>query len=181
MFIGVSAGPLLDPFVDILGLSPKRAGANARKQLLVYCLGFPLLCIVFSLVFGGILAAAEEWPYMDGFVLALGEVTNTKVALPSTPPPLTAAGKVIGLILGILSIAILGTFIAVGSVPLLGFDLTFGESPVLRKLPWLLNAEQREGLSADRKPTKTSQIAPRPGGSSGVDMATKVEPFTADA
>ena len=118
---------------------------------------------------------------MDGFVLALGEVTNTKVALPGTPPPGTAAGKVVGLILGILSIAILGTFIAVGSVPLIGFDLTFNESPVLRAIPWVLNAEQKESLSTNRAPAKNSQIAPRPTGSVGVDLATKVEPFTGDA
>ena len=81
VFVGVSAGPLLDPFLDALGLVPRAAGPAVRKHFLVYVLGYPVVCLLFGLVFGGILAASESWPFEDGFVMALGEVTNTKVTL----------------------------------------------------------------------------------------------------
>ena len=83
--------------------------------------------------------------------MALGEVTNTKVTLAGTPAPKTSGGKFVGLLLGVLSAAILGLFIAVGSVPLLGFGLTFDRSPLLRGLPFLLNAEQKEELFGGQK------------------------------
>merc|ERR1712216_1079935 len=112
-----------------------------------------------SIIFGGILSACESWPFVDGFVLALGEVTNTQVALPNTPPPATTAGKAFGLVLGVLSAAILGIFIAVGSVPLLGFDLSFEKSPFVRLVPAVLNAEQKEEILGSMG-THVAHIAP---------------------
>jgi len=162
VFIGLSAGPLLDPLVDALGLTPASNAKALRKHLLVYFCGWPTLCIVFSAVLGGILAAAEDWPFVDGFVLALGECTLTGVTLPSTPPPTTASGKVFGLILGVFSQALLGIFIAVGSVPLLGFGLTFDGSPVLPWVPFLLNSEQKEALLSSRGGRRRDQVAPTP-------------------
>ena len=117
-------------------------------QLAFYVLFFPCMCLFAALVLGGILAAAEDWPFVDGFVLALGEVTNTGVALPNTPPPDTVGGKIVGLFVGIASAAILGIFIAIGSVPLLGYELAFIESPITRTTAFLLNSEQKEKLKA---------------------------------
>lgn len=160
IFIGVSAGPLLDPFLDAMGLVVHNGGQAVKKHVTIYICGFPVLCLAFSIVFGGLLAAAEEWPFVDGFVLALGEVTLTGVTLPTTPPPGTAAGQFVGLVLGILSAAILGNFIAVGSVPLLGFDLTFKGSWILMRLPFVLNAAQKEELLGPKKKPTTSRITP---------------------
>jgi len=170
VFIGLSAGPLLDPFVDALGLTPKRGGESVRKHGFVYVCAFPALCLLFGAVFGGCLAAAEGWPFVDGFVMALGEVTLTNVVLPGTPPPATAAGQVVGLIVGVFAAAILGIFIAVGSVPLLGFGLTFDASPMIPWVPFLLNAEQKAELL---KPSKV-KVAPTP---TGKDSADAVVPF----
>jgi hypothetical protein len=111
----------------------------------------------------GILAAAESWPFMSGFVLALGELTATRVTSgPSVPQ--TTGGTVVGLILGIVAMMFLGVVIAVGSVPLLGFGLTFDKAPLLRKMPFLLNSEQKKTMLVkvvDVSTTKSSKVMPQ--------------------
>ena len=147
LFVGVSAGPLADPFVDAFGLAPRATHTLFKHHALFYVCFFPALCLLVSITLGGILAAAEGWPFVDGFVLTLGECTNTRVTLPGTPPPDSVGGKVVGLFVGVVASAILGIFIAIGSVPLLGYELSFTDSPFTRSTTFLLNSEQKETLA----------------------------------
>jgi hypothetical protein len=135
--IGITAGPMIDPFVDPLGLS------NIKMLPFYMLIVYPLSAVVLSMISGGILAAAEGWPFMDGFVMALGEATATGVVI-GNPLPETTTGTIVGIFVAIKSMAFLGVVIAVGSVPLLGFGLTFNESPLWAKVPFCLNAEQRK-------------------------------------
>ena len=100
---------------------------------------------------------------MSGFVLALGELTATRVTSgPSVPQ--TTGVTVVGLILGIVAMMFLGVVIAVGSVPLLGFGLTFDKAPLLRKMPFLLNSEQKKTMLVkvvDVSTTKSSKVMPQ--------------------
>ena len=164
LFVGLSAGPIADPFVDALRLTPPSAKEAFIKHVSVYVLGFPTICLVWSIVGGGLLAASENWPYVDGFVMVLGEVTATHIVLEDTPPPDTEIGKVVGLYVGIVGVAILACFIAVGGVPLLGFGLTFDRSPIIKRLPWrlVLNSEQKEalGLTTGLITESTDKVAP---------------------
>ena len=57
----------------------------------------------------------------------------------------------------------LGVIIAVGSVPLLGFGLTFDKAPLLQKMPFLLNSEQKKSMLVkvvDASSTK-NKVAPQ--------------------
>lgn len=100
---------------------------------------------------------------MSGFVLALGELTATGVTSgPSVPQ--TTGRAVVGLVLGIVAMMFLGVVIAVGSVPLLGFGLTFDKAPLLKKMPFLLNSEQKKSMLAkvvDASTTKSAKVMPQ--------------------
>jgi len=158
--VGITAGPLIDPFVDFFGLDDM---TTITKKLLFFCLvGYPFAAILCSLVLGGILSAVESWPFASGFVLALGELTATGVTSgPSAPQ--TTGGAIVGVILGIVAMMFLGVIIAVGSVPLLGFGLTFDKAPLLQKMPFLLNSEQKKSMLVkvvDASSTK-NKVAPQ--------------------
>jgi hypothetical protein len=161
VFVGITAGPMIDPFVDYFGLGDTR---TVMKKLAIFCLvAYPLAAILCALVLGGILAAAEGWPFSSGFVLALGELTATGVTSgPSVPQ--TNGGAAVGLLVGTLAMMFLGVIIAVGSVPLLGFGLTFDQAPLFKKLPFLLNSEQKKSMlvrvDAQSKQPKTPSVVP---------------------
>ena len=147
VFVGISAGPLLDPFVDCLRLTPESGGGLASRHIIFYSVTFPAVALLFSCLAGGLLAWAEDWPFADGFVMVIGEVTNTHITVEGTPDPDTTAGKVVGLWVGVLAAAIFGMAIAIGSVPLLGHSLEFGRSVCyLDYCPFMLNSEQKEEI-----------------------------------
>jgi len=107
---------------------------------------FPSVCIVFAAVAGGILAVAEGWAWVDGFVMVLGEATLTGITNPGTPPPKVAGGKIVAVFIAVIAQGIMGMTIALGSVPLLGFDLSFDKSPLKHVALWVFNSEQKGKL-----------------------------------
>jgi len=157
--IGISAGPLLEPLLDV-DVPPflrgcmegkflvARTAGEVSKKFGVFFVLVGMVCTFVAAVLGGLLAAAEGWSYEEGFVMALGAVTSANTVLPSTPATLATGGGVFfGLIIGLVASAILGIVIALASVPLLGFDLTWNDTPVARA-PGVLSKEQRERVAA---------------------------------
>ena len=157
LFLGLTAGPMIDPWVDFFGVADV---TTAHRKFLLFCLViYPTAAAFFAALLGGPMAAAEGWPFADGFILVLGELTATGVSL-GNAVPVTTGGKVFGLMSGVVAMAFLGLIIAIGSVPLLGFGLTFNESKVVKALGMLvLNGEQREEILG--KSSKMVKVPPR--------------------
>jgi hypothetical protein len=155
--VGLTAGPMIDPWVDFFGIADVK---TAHRKFLPFCLIiYPAAAILFAALLGVPLSLSEGWPIADGFVLVLGELTATPLAWGSTVPA-TYAGKVLGLVAGVVAMAFLGLTIAVGSVPLLGFGLTFNESKVVKMLgPLVLNGEQRAEILG-KPPAKEVAVVP---------------------
>lgn len=158
--LGMTAGPLLDPFLEPFMLVPRTGKAFFKKLALFFFVTLPVMFVSVAVVLGGIYAAAEGWPYSDGFWLILGEVTNSPPLGPVGAAPTSPGGKLMALVAGLTSSVIFGLLIAVIGAPLMGFDLSFADSPVVGAFPYLLlNAEQREERAKAGKSTR-SQVAP---------------------
>eukprot|EP00277_Geminigera_cryophila_P048302 CAMPEP_0173068660 /NCGR_PEP_ID=MMETSP1102-20130122/7549_1 /TAXON_ID=49646 /ORGANISM="Geminigera sp., Strain Caron Lab Isolate" /LENGTH=313 /DNA_ID=CAMNT_0013936571 /DNA_START=72 /DNA_END=1013 /DNA_ORIENTATION=- len=155
--IGISAGPCMDPFLtevknDSNYFVSRTVGSLVKKMLMYFFLLYPSVCLIFAGIAGGILAAAEGWPWADGFVMVLGEATLTGITNPGTPPPQGAGGKIIAVFIAVIAQGIMGITIALGSVPLLGFDLSFDNSPLKHVALWVFNSEQKKDLMTPEKP-----------------------------
>lgn len=156
IFVGLTAGPVIEPLLGIGAgvcgdsdgsmMVARTFGGFLKKIFLLYvCIA--LLGLLCSVLLGGLLSAAEGWPFEDGFVLTLGSITSSLTVLPGTPVAETTAGIVVGFYTGMISAAFLGLIIAVASVPLLGVDLSYDNSPVVLAAPMLLlSAAQRKRL-----------------------------------
>jgi len=166
--VGISAGPCMDPFLEEMrrddNLLVSRSPSALAKKFGIFFFGvFPAISITFAAVFGGLLAAAEGWPFVDGFVMVLGEVTLTGVKNPDTPPPSGDGGQVVAVFIAVVAQGILGIVIALGSVPLLGFDLAFDDSPLRQVAIWVFNSEQKEQLFKDEdRKTSPADLPPLP-------------------
>merc|ERR1719231_945389 len=128
--------------------------------MLFFWITMPVTFLLFAVILGGLLAVAEDWAFADGFWLVLSEVTNGPALGPVGAAPATFGGKVVSIIAGVSSSALLGIIIAIVSVPMLGFDLSFADSPVVRPLH-LLNAEQREELEKPGMSSTVVKVVPR--------------------
>merc|ERR1711924_580368 len=76
IFIGLTAGPLLDPFLEPLRLVPRTTKGFWAKLMLFFWVTMPVTFLMFAFVLGGIYAAVEAESFADGFWLVLSEVTN---------------------------------------------------------------------------------------------------------
>jgi len=176
--IGLTAGPMVEPFLDFwINEGDKHIKGTHYKFLGFAFVFYPLASFFLAIFLGGILAAAEEWEYKQGLVMAIGELTAAPVSLPDSVPPGTVLGKIIGLLIGVVSTGFLGLMIAIGSVPLLGYSLTFTESPIayashhdspiFRAIAWtVLNKEQIEVIKVnhvDRSGGSKSEVQPEAG------------------
>lgn len=158
-FIGVSAGPMIEGLLDIKGgmlmkkIDPEgtllipRTKSGLFLKMIVFYIIIVVLSIIWAAYWGGFMSLAEGWPFLDGFVTALGVITSGLTVLQPDKFPVTGWGLFCGFYTGVMGAAMLGLTIAVASVPLLGVDLAYDDSPAVRIFPMLLlSAEQREKL-----------------------------------
>jgi len=188
LHIGLTAGPMIEPVLDwevglwrccVDGkLFVGRTNAGIYRKTAISWLNTSLFCVVLSFAAGGILAVAEGWPYWNGVVLVLGEVTSSATVLPNQSKlgPDTTGGIIVGFIVGVLAAAILGIIIAVASVPLLGFDLKFDNTHAVRSKPTMLLTKEQQRrlgieLGASEKGTVKSGWMPDTGDKNGTKMA----------
>jgi hypothetical protein len=157
-FIGVSAGPMIEGILDwkagpLTRFDPEgtllvpRTKTGLFLKVIVYYILIVALSVFWAAYWGGLMALAEGWPFLDGFVTALGAITSGLTVLEPSKLPVTGWGLFCAFYIGVMGAAMLGLTIAVASVPLLGVDLSYEDSPVVRIFPMLLlSAEQREKL-----------------------------------
>lgn len=169
LHIGLTAGPMIEGWLDwdvgIWGccVSGKLLVVRTQffKKYVIFFLNVAIFCVVFSFAAGGVLAAAESWPYWNGFVMVLGEVTSSATVLPDQGKmgPATSGGRFVGFIVGVVAAAILGIIIAIASVPLLGFDLAYDNTAAVRGNPrLLLNMEQMEKIGVSMGPPQKGTV-----------------------
>ena len=90
-----------------------------RKCAKLCFVHLPVLSVVCSVVFGGMLALVEEWSYEDAFFLVLAEITSTDIKIIEPVEPKGTFGKIVGCLVGLLSLAVFGGIAGIFSGPLL--------------------------------------------------------------
>eukprot|EP00658_Telonema_sp_P-2_P068933 TRINITY_DN5796_c0_g2_i2.p1 TRINITY_DN5796_c0_g2~~TRINITY_DN5796_c0_g2_i2.p1 ORF type:complete len:172 (-),score=41.38 TRINITY_DN5796_c0_g2_i2:111-626(-) len=73
-------------------------------------LAVPIALLLNGMVFGGLLALFEGWPYMDGFYYVTGNLTGLATPLTSAQPE-TNLGKIVDVLIAIWSLSVLGVVI----------------------------------------------------------------------
>lgn len=156
IFVGLTAGPVIEPLLSIGtgvcgdpdgSIMVARTFSGFVKKIFLLYVFIALLALLCSILLGGLLSAAEDWKFEDGFVQTLGAITSSLTVLPDTPVAQTTGGIIVGFYAGILSAAFLGLIIAIASVPLIGVDLSYDNSPVVLAAPMLLlSRAQRKRL-----------------------------------
>ena len=107
----------------------KEFGDAMRKCAKLCFVHLPIMSVVCSVVFGGMLALVEGWSYEDSFFLVLAEITSTDIKIIQPVEPKGTFGKIVGCLVGLLSLAVFGGIAGIFSGPLLDPILAFGMSP----------------------------------------------------
>ena len=66
----------------------------------IFFLNVAIFCVVFSFAAGGVLAAAEGWPYWNGFIMVLGETTSSATVCAAVGTVDAVLGSVVRTVMG---------------------------------------------------------------------------------
>lgn len=124
--LAVMGGPLLHPFLVMTRMEVYESEPHPiRKALtkLAFLIGvlLPLSAIVISVIFGGLLAAIEDWPFRNTFYAVLGEIIDSKIALTHLKKvqPTNDVARLVWAIIGLWSLVTFATVIGVVAGPIM--------------------------------------------------------------
>lgn len=93
---------------------------SLKKLIILLFLVIPLLAVAIATIMGGILAALEGWSYEDTFWVVMSQVCGVKgITIAPIEHPETHTGKIVGCIIGLISVTILAAIAGTMGKPLL--------------------------------------------------------------
>lgn len=123
--VGILGGPLLDPLIQVFRLtvpdedSKYRASKSIGKLAGLLFLGLPILAIVLSAIFGGMLAVTEGWKFSDSFYTIMVELSATNIELvEANLYPESFIGKLVAAFISLWALAIFAAVLGVAGGPL---------------------------------------------------------------
>jgi hypothetical protein len=90
-----------------------------KKLLFLIIIGLPIFALILAAIFGGLLAGIEGWSFQDSFYITLAVLTSTDITVATVPAPETTVGRLIGCLVGLVSLAVVGGLIGITGGPLL--------------------------------------------------------------
>jgi len=126
LILAVMGGPLLAPFLNMLGLAhgdgtEMTVGESLRKIVILMFMAAPAVAVLISVMFGALLCLVENWSFVDAFWLILQEITDSNLQLvdPQTVQIGSDSGRLLVVIVALWSLSLFVTVVGMIAGPLI--------------------------------------------------------------